>query len=267
MQENVHVYYLSTVLYSNLNTIGVIPMNGGNSWDINHDVFAAIYQRVYEGGGKPYGVASCYVANISSTITKSQNSTHSAAPTDVNYQLSILADGTIAVFYCSSVSATAPQCTTFGLSVLQDRILSAVYGRWNPRGVHISNMVTVEGYVYVTLECLMGEMDLYVLSTANATSWKNTVYYKFKESVQITFTQRNPVDNVVMLTVAGSLVCGCLLAVLALLCLERSKQSKDTTATNPTKYVFLVSNDVKRNSMWAEMPTASPTEETVLTEE
>ena len=251
VQENVYVYRFVDSILKN---IGETPLNGPDfysgrtSWDMKGGVFAAVYPSASE--------SFYYLATVGDTIRLSGN--HSV-PNDIytytNYHVSILTDGTIAVFRCRSLV-----CEAFDVSLLQENPfnLKSVYSNTNTsRSTRLANMVSVEGYVYITFgEDLTSDMSLHVLSIVDDMVWKQRGFLKFNESVQMTFTQSNPANNnVLMLTVAVSLVCVCLLAAtLALLFLKCSKQNEDTTATNTG---FVVSCGLNRGSMWSEMPRAS----------
>ena len=241
VQENVYVYRF---LDSILKNVGEIPIFGAKSWDINGGVFAVCFKDIYEFTT----VAAVSVATIGDTISDFKNISLPTANTDINYRVSILADGTIAVFYCTY------RCATYVLSVSEDgdTFVAAFRGLTDTLGFfERAEMVALDGYVFLT-----SAVSLHVLSAVGATEWYLANIVPFRTPMQITFTQSSPAakNNVIMLTVAASLAFGCLLAVLAQLYLERSKQSEDTTlATNP---VFLVSNGLKRGSLWSEMPTA-----------
>ena len=253
VQENVYVYRF---VHSILKNVATIPMNGvaswagQPSWDIKGGVFAAVYPTTSE--------AYYYRATIGDTISDTTNHSQLSTYTFAKYQVSILTDGAIAVFSCKNTI-----CDTFTVNLFQENPfdLIQVYSNtdWT-RTNEVPKMVTAEGYVYITFMAVVDSqtsgMSLHVLSIEDDMVWKQTGSYNFKESVQITVTQSNPANtNVIMLTVAASLVCVCLLAaVLALLFLKCSKQNEYTTATNTG---FVVSSDHKRGSMWSEMPTAS----------
>ena len=249
VQESVYVYRF---LDSILENVGEIPMNDVVSWDINGGVFAACFKHMY----RTTAGFALSVATIGDTISDFKNI--SLPPIGaLNYRVRILAEGTIAVFFCSTKG--------YVLLVSEDGgpFLAAINALTDtPEFVEHAEMVALDGYVFLT-----SAVSLHVLSAVGATEWYQANIVPFRTPMQITFTQSSPAakNNVIMLTVAASLAFGCLLAVLAQLYLEHSKQSKerlriivpqkeDTTSTKP---VFLVSSDLKRNSMWAEMPTAS----------
>ena len=244
VQENVYVYRFVGLILKNIATI---PMNGATSWDMKGGVFAAVYPSASE--------SFYYLATIGDTINYSINETSlGQIYTYHNYRVSILM-GAILVFRCMEIS-----CQRFDVNLLMVNPygMIEVYSNSNTsRNTQLAHIVSVEGFVYITLgEERTSDMSLHVLSIEDDVVWKQRGFFNFKESVQITFTQSNPANNnALMLTVAASLVCVCLLAAaLALLFLKCSKQNEDTTATNAD---FVVSSDHKRGSMWSEMPTAS----------
>ena len=252
VQENVYVYRFVDSILEN---IGEIPMNGDSStqpsgprrtaWDFKGGVFAAVYHS------ESLQINYYYRATIGDTISDSRNDSGPHSPRLTrNFHVSILTDGAIAV-----VSCCCQECSVFEVTLLQESPFDVIkVYRNDSRNANLANMVSVEGYVYITFgEDLTSDTILHVLSIKDG---KPTVSYNFKESVQITFTQSNLSKwrNVIML-VSVSLVCVCLLAaVRALLFLECSKQNEDTTATNTD---FVVSSDHKRGSMWSSMPTIS----------
>ena len=250
VQENIYVYRFVDSILKN---VGHIPMNGvlttQPSWDIKGGVFAAVYPAA--------GLSYYYRAAIGDTISDSTNHSKSTTYTYDNYHVSILTDGTIALFSCRTNT-----CQIFDVSLLQNNPfnLIRVYSNTDTsRSTQLTKMVSVEGYVYITLVEETSDVSLFVFSAKDVVwkHWKQAGFITFNESVQMTFTQSNPANNnALMLTVAVSLVCVCLLAAaLALLFLKCSKQNEDTyTATNTD---FVVSSDHKRGNMWSEMPTAS----------
>ena len=201
VQENVYVYRFVDSIFK---SVGQIPMNGNAglrsftgfpSWDIKGGVFAAVYPSL----GENY----YYRATIGDTISNSRNDSKRYYNSRY-YHVSILMDGTIAVFNCDN----SPSCQTFAVSLLQESPfdLITVYSNTDlSRNAQLAKMVSVEGYVYITLgEKRTSDMNLRVLSTANGTVWKQTVSYNFTDYMQLTFTQSNPPaqSNAVMLKMA-----------------------------------------------------------------
>ena len=259
VQERVYVYRF-VVYDSMLEEVGEIAMNvSGMSWDINGGVFAVCYE---EDVVRHIPVSGVSVATIGDTISvfKNINFSEDSGSTDFNYRVNVLADGAIAVFYCTSMCGAYRVKVSYDGYSFNDVFTGGDSDSENDTWGFIKHaeMVTLDRYVFLTSAVSLYAFRLPQKRYDPVLSWEASFFLDYTP-MQITFTRGNPAaNNVIMLTVAALLVCVCLFAQL-FLSEERLgsivTRNEDTASTQPA---FLVHNNVlKRGSMWAEMPTTS----------